>query len=170
MSGFPQLLKNHWNSDLCQDHGKIIEFHEKLLKFVEMNKSLKNHWILDHSVMEKSLNSKIEIVLTNYMGKWIWILYIHYVLIYYSSNQAGRFLPIFLKAPNSLHKVCEEVMRNMWSCVFSVLWHSEFHGNSEILSWNIIEKSLKFFKACLWEPCMCIPANVRIYFHVAKSQ
>ena len=35
----------------------------------------------------------------------------------------------------------------------SVLWHSEFHGNLEILSWNIIEKSLKFFEACLWEPC-----------------
>ena len=34
-AGFPQLLKNHWNSDLFQDHGKIIEFHEKFLKFVK---------------------------------------------------------------------------------------------------------------------------------------
>ena len=69
ITGFPQLLKNHWNSDLFQDHGKIIEFHEKLLKFVEMKKSWKNHWILDQSLMEKSLNSEIGIVLTNYMGK-----------------------------------------------------------------------------------------------------
>ena len=35
LTGFPQLLKNHLNSDLFQDHGKIIEFHEKLLKFVK---------------------------------------------------------------------------------------------------------------------------------------
>ena len=26
LSGFPQLWTNHWNSDLFQDHGKIIEF------------------------------------------------------------------------------------------------------------------------------------------------
>ena len=68
-AGFPQLLKNHWNSDLFQDHGKIIEFHEKFLKFGEMKKSGNNHWILDQSLMEKSLNSEIDIVLTNYMGK-----------------------------------------------------------------------------------------------------
>ena len=37
-SGFPQLLKNHWNSDLFQDHGKIIEFW--------ISYSWKNHWIL----------------------------------------------------------------------------------------------------------------------------
>ena len=53
-TGFPQLLKNHLNSDLFQDHGKIIEFHEKFLKFVKM---------------EKSLNSEIDIVLTYYMGE-----------------------------------------------------------------------------------------------------
>ena len=51
-AGFPQLLKNHWNSDLFQDHGKIIEFHEK---FVKMQKSWKIQWILDQSLMEKSL-------------------------------------------------------------------------------------------------------------------
>ena len=70
-SGFPHLLKNHWNSDLFQDHGKIIEFHEKFLKFVKMKKSGENHWILDQLLMEKwkSLNSQIDIVLTNYMGK-----------------------------------------------------------------------------------------------------
>ena len=55
-TGFPQLLKNHWNSDLFQDHGKIIEFHEKFLKFVKMKKSWKNHWILDQLLMEKLLN------------------------------------------------------------------------------------------------------------------
>ena len=67
-SGFPQLLKNHWNSDLLQDHWKIIEFHEKFLKFVRMTKSWKNHWILDQSLMEKSLNSEIDVVLTNHLG------------------------------------------------------------------------------------------------------
>ena len=67
--GFPQLLKNHWNSDLFQDHGKIIELHEKFLKFVKMRKSWKNHWILDQLLMEKSLNSEIDIVLTNYICK-----------------------------------------------------------------------------------------------------
>ena len=67
--GFPQLLKNHWNSDLFQDHGKIIEFYEKFLKFVKMKKSWKNHWISDQLLMEKSLNSEIDMVLSNYMGK-----------------------------------------------------------------------------------------------------
>ena len=68
-TGFPQILKNHWNSYLFQDHGKIIEFHEKLLKFAKMKKSWKNHWILDQLLMEKSLNSEIDIVLTDYLGK-----------------------------------------------------------------------------------------------------
>ena len=68
-TGFPQLLKNHWNSDLFQDHGKIIEFHKKYLKFVKMKKSWKNQWILDQLLIEKSLNSEINIVLTNYTGK-----------------------------------------------------------------------------------------------------
>ena len=68
-TGFPQLLKNHWNSDLFQDHEKIIEFHEKFLKFVKMKKSWKNHWILNQLLMEKSLNSETDIVLTYYMGK-----------------------------------------------------------------------------------------------------
>ena len=62
--GFPQLLKIHWNSDLFQDHGKIIEFHEKFLKFVKMEK----YWIWDQLLMEKSWNSEIDIVLTNYRG------------------------------------------------------------------------------------------------------
>ena len=65
LTGFPQLLKNHLNSDLFQDHGKIIEFHEKLLKFVK--KSCKNHWILDQLLMEKSLNSETDKFLTNYI-------------------------------------------------------------------------------------------------------
>ena len=64
-AGFPQLLKNHWNWDLFQDHGKIIEFHEKILKFVEMKKSWKYHWISDQLLMEKSLNCGVDIVLTN---------------------------------------------------------------------------------------------------------
>ena len=83
MPGFPQLLKNHWNSDLFQDHGKIIEFHEKFLKFVNIEKSWKNHLILDQLLMEKSLNSEIDIVLTNYMGIWICILQMHYLLTYF---------------------------------------------------------------------------------------
>ena len=70
-SGFPQLLKNHWNLDLSQDHGKIIKFYEWFLKFVEMKTSWKNHWILDQSLMEKSLNSKICIALTSYMSKYM---------------------------------------------------------------------------------------------------
>ena len=39
---FPQLsagLKSHGNSDLFQDHGKIIEFYEKVLKFDKITKS-----------------------------------------------------------------------------------------------------------------------------------
>ena len=89
-TGFPQLLKNHWNSDLFQDHGKIIEFYEKFLKFVKMKKSWKNHWISDQLLMEKSLNSEIDIVLTKHIDKWICILHIHYLLIYHSSNEIGR--------------------------------------------------------------------------------
>ena len=35
--GFPQLLKNHWNSDLFQDHEKkIIKFHGKISKVFKM--------------------------------------------------------------------------------------------------------------------------------------
>ena len=45
---------------------KIIEFYEKFLKFVKIKK---NHWILDQLLMEKSLNSEIELFLSNYMGK-----------------------------------------------------------------------------------------------------
>ena len=57
-AGFPQLLKNHWNSDLFQDHGKTIEFQENLLKFAKNEKKSwkiielwsshpwTNHWIL----------------------------------------------------------------------------------------------------------------------------
>ena len=66
-TGFPQHLKNHWNSDLFQDHGKIIELQEKFLKFVKMRKSWKNHGILDQLLMEKSFNFDIDIVLTNYI-------------------------------------------------------------------------------------------------------
>ena len=65
MTGFPQLLKNHWNSYLFQDHWKIIEFHEKFVKFVKMRKSSKK-W--DQLLKEKSLNSEIDMVLTNDMG------------------------------------------------------------------------------------------------------
>ena len=68
-SGFPQLLQNHWNSDLFQDHGKIIEFHENFLQFIKIKESWKNHWLLDQLLMEKSLNCEIDVVLTNYMGK-----------------------------------------------------------------------------------------------------
>ena len=99
ITGFPQLLKNHWNSDPFQDHGKIIELHEKFLKFVKMRKSWKNHWILDQLLMEKSLNSEIDIVLTNYMCKEICILHIHYLLIYYSSNQVGTLYRFSWKHP-----------------------------------------------------------------------
>ena len=52
---------------LFQDNGIIIEFQEKLLKFVKMEKSCKNHWILVQSFMETSQNSEIDIALTYYM-------------------------------------------------------------------------------------------------------
>ena len=60
---------------------KIIEIQicfkimEKSLNFMKSSyickneKSWKNHWILDQLLMEKTLNSEINIVLTNYMGK-----------------------------------------------------------------------------------------------------
>ena len=79
------------------------------------------------------------------------MLYIHYSLIYYFSNQGGRLLSIFWKAAKIWHKMCKEAMRNMWSCVFLFCDTQNYHGNLIILSWNIIEKSLKFFEACLWE-------------------
>ena len=81
-AGFPQLLKNHWNSDLFQDHGKIIEFHEKLLKFVKMKKSWKNPWILEQLLMEKSLNYEIDMFLTNYgVNKYVFYICIIYWFI-----------------------------------------------------------------------------------------
>ena len=42
-----------------------VQCNEKFLKFVKLRKSWKNHWILDQLLMEKSLNSEIDIVLTN---------------------------------------------------------------------------------------------------------
>ena len=38
-------------------------------------------------------------------------------------------------------------MCNMWSCVFPFCNVQNYHGNLGFLSWNIIEKSLKFFEA-----------------------
>ena len=64
---------------------------------------------------------------------------------------------IFLKTPNSGHKMCEKTMYNMWSCVFPFCNVYNWHGNLGFLSWNIIEKSLKFFKACLSEPWITVP-------------
>ena len=114
--------------------------------------------------MEKSLNfgsvthGKIiefcdKKVLTNYMGKKICMLYVNYSLIFYFSNQAGRLLSISWKTAKSWHKMCKEAMRNMWSCVFMFCDTQNYHGTLRILSWNIIEKSLKIFEAFLWEPC-----------------
>ena len=65
-----------------------------------------------------------------------------------------KTLLIFLKAPYSGHKMREETMCNMWSCVFPFHYVQNYHGNLGFLSWNIIEKSLKIFEACLWEPWM----------------
>ena len=65
-----------------------------------------------------------------------------------------KTLLIFLKAPYSGHKMREESMCNMWSCVFPFHYVQNYHGNLGFLSWNIIEKSLKIFEACLWEPWM----------------
>ena len=63
-----------------------------------------------------------------------------------------KTLLIFLKAPYNGHKMREESMCNMWSCVFPFHNVQNYHGNLGFLSWNIIEKPLKFFEACLWEP------------------
>ena len=115
--------------------------------------------------MEKSVNSEINIDLTNWMGKWICILLIHYLLIYYSSNQVGRLYNFFFKT-HSGHR--------MW-------------GGHVFLSWNIIEKSLKFFRGLsvgtLWlRVCINImPANAlmtslvrasagKILIHVQKNK
>ena len=67
-------------------------------------------------------------------------------------KSSSKTLQIFLKTPNSGHKMCEETMCNMWSCVFPFCNVLNYHGNLGFSFWNIIEKSLKFFKACLWEP------------------
>ena len=45
-------------------------------------------------------------------------------------------------------------MRNMWSCEFPFCSVQNYHGNLGFLSWNIIERSWKFYEACLWEPCV----------------
>ena len=52
--------------------------------------------------------------------------------------------------------MCEETMWNICCCVFPFCDVQNYHGNSWFLSWNIIEKSLIFFKACLWEPWFTI--------------
>ena len=68
-----------------------------------------------------------------------------------------KTLQIFLITPNSGHKMCEEPMCNIWSCVFPFCNIQNCQGNLGFLSWNIIEKSLKFFDARLWEPWTSYP-------------
>ena len=82
-SGFPQLLKNHWNSYLLEDHGKISEFHKKNLKFVKRKKSWKISEIWK-SFLEKSLIFKSDAELTKWMKntQFIlhWLIIKHYVI------------------------------------------------------------------------------------------
>ena len=65
-----------------------------------------------------------------------------------------KILQIFLIKPYNGHKMCEEPMCNIWPCLFLFCNIQNCQGNLEFLSWNIIEKSLKFFDARLWEPCL----------------
>ena len=41
---------------------------------------------------------------------------------------------IFLKAPKSGHEMCEETMRNTWSCIFPFCTIHNCHGNLGFLS------------------------------------
>ena len=86
------------------------------------------------------------------MSRWISILHIHYLLLYYTSNEVGRLLPIFLK-----HTILDKrhVRRSCvtWrSCVFSFCDIHNYHWNLGFLSWNIIEKSLKIFRLVCGNP------------------
>ena len=111
------LLKNHWNSDLFQDHVKIIEFQEKLLKFVKMKK-----------IMEKSLNFGSVIhgkitefwdrhSLNNYMCRWICILHLQYTLVHYSLNMIVRLLVISVFKTNGRpSQICG------WVGLWAFLW------------------------------------------------
>ena len=81
-------------------------------------------------------------------------------------KSSRKTLQIFLKTPNSGHKMCEETVRNMWSCVFPFCNVQNYHGNLGFLSWNIIKKSLKFFEACLLESCTCVCVRVCIYIYI----
>ena len=90
-------------------------------------------------------------------------------------KSSRKTLLIFLKTPHIGYKICEETMRNMWSSVFPFCNIQNNHGNLKFLLWNIIEKSLKIFKACLWEPwiknkvhqIMCI--SYVIYFSFSSD-
>ena len=68
--------------DLLQDHGNLIEFLEKSLKFVEMKTSWENHWNLDQSLVEKqALNFEVGTAFAKYVGKYKYVHYIYVVCI-----------------------------------------------------------------------------------------
>ena len=73
--------------------------------------------------------------------------------MYYSSNEIGRLIPIFLKAPNNEHK---EAMRNMCSCDFPFCDVQNYHGNFGIFvlkyHWIIIEIFRGLFVGTLYDP------------------
>ena len=126
-----RTLKNHWLSwkvaEICKNE-KIVE----------------NPWISDQLLREKNIEFWNIIILTNYIRKWICILHVHHLLIYYSWNETGRlYLQIFLKIPNSIPNMSGEPLHNMWSCVFLFCNTQNYHRNLGIsvlkYHWNIIE-------------------------------
>ena len=55
----------------------------------------------------------------------------------------------FLKTPNNGYKMCDETMRNMWSCFFFPFCNVQNYGNLVFLSWKIIEIFLGLFVGTL---------------------
>ena len=44
-------------------------------------------------------------------------------------KSSRKTLLIFLKTPHIGYKICEETMRNMWSCVYPFCNIQNYHGN-----------------------------------------
>ena len=87
--------------------------------------------------------------LTTWVDKYVYYIYILFTDILFIKSSRKTFID-FLK--NTQHKVCKEGGH----AYHVVLWFFNFLTFRiimeiwEFLSWNISEKSLNFFKACLW--------------------
>ena len=84
----------------------------------------------------------------------MYLIYTLFIDILFIKSSMKTWL-IFLKAPLVVIRCVRRPCVTYGPVFFPFHNVQNYHGNLGFLSWNIIEKSLKFFEACLWEPWKC---------------